>query len=236
MAEIAEPITGLFLPRPILPAAQIHPDLQVFFGQDLRGARLVHGLGFPVHDESEGFGTVGRDEADGRARWGYGFGGGETLRVADGAEDAAPVCVFAVQGRFDEGVAGDGRGDEFGVGERGRVDDPHADELGGSFAVSHDELGELLGEVREHFLHGFSVFRGGRGDGLAVGGAVGEDGEGVVGACAAVYGFGVEGALDGGGEEGLEGRGWDGGVGAEDAEEGGHVGMDHAGAFGHSCY
>ena len=71
---------------------------------------------------------------------------------------------------------------------------------------------------------------------MAAGGAVGEDGEGVVGACAAVYAYGIEGALDGVGEEGWEGCGWDGGVGAEDAEESGHVGMDHAGAFGHSCY
>ena len=37
MAEIAEPIISLFLPRPILPAAQIHPELQVLFGKDLRG-------------------------------------------------------------------------------------------------------------------------------------------------------------------------------------------------------
>lgn len=35
-------------------------------------------------------------------------------------------------------------------------------------------------------------------------------------------------------EEGLQGRGVDGGVGAEDAEEGGHVRVDHAGAFGHA--
>ena len=71
---------------------------------------------------------------------------------------------------------------------------------------------------------------------MAARGAVGEDGEGVVGACAAVYAYGVEGALDGVGEERLESGGWDGSVGAEDAEEGGHVGMDHAGTFGHSGY
>lgn len=37
------------------------------------------------------------------------------------------------------------------------------------------------------------------------------------------------------GEGGFEGSWGDGGVGAENAEEGGHVGVDHAGAFGHAC-
>lgn len=242
MAEIAEPITGLFFPRPVRSAPEIDQDLQVLLGEDLRRAALVHGLGFPVDDELERLaGPVARHEADGCPGRDDGCGGGgETLRVADGAEDAAPVGVLAVQGRLDQGVPRDGRGDELGVREGGRVCDSDADELRRSFAVAHDELRELLREVREDLLHGGSVVRGGRGDGLAAGGggggAVGEDGEGVVCAGAAVYADGVEGALDGVGEEGLEGGGWDGGVGAEDAEEGGHVGMDHAGAFGHSGY
>ena len=108
MAEIAKPITSLFPPPPIRTAPQIHQDLEVLFSEYLRRARLVHDLGFPVDDELERCGPVGRDEADGCAGGDDGFGGGEILRVADCAEDAAPVCVFAVQGRFDEGVAGDG--------------------------------------------------------------------------------------------------------------------------------
>lgn len=248
MAEIAKPITSLFFPRPVRSAPQIHPDLQVLLGQDLRRAALVHGLRLPVDDEFERRAggpvvvVIGDDghEADGRPGGDDGVRGGETVRVADGAEDAAPVGVLAVQGRLDQGVPRDGRGDEPGVRVGGRVCDSDADELRRALAVAHDELRELLREVREDLLHGDAVVRGGRGDGVAGGGggggAVGEDGEGVVCAGAAVYADGVEGALDGVGEEGLEGGGGDGGVGAEDAEEGGHVGVDHAGAFGHSGY
>ena len=236
MAEVAEPITGLFPTGPVPPAPQVHADLEVLVGEDLGGARLVHSLGLPVHDELEGFGAVGRDEADGRPGRDDGAGGREALRVADRAEDAAPVGVFAVQGRFDQGVPGDGGGDAFRVRERGRVDDPDPHELGGPLAVPHHELRELLRETGEHVPHGSSVRGRGRRDGLTAGGAVGEDGEGVVGAGAAVYADGVEGALDGVGEKGLEGGGWDGSIGAEDAEERGHIGMDHAGAFGHACY
>ena len=108
MTEIAKPITRLLAARPVPPAAQIHKDLEILFREYLRGARLVHGLGFSVDDEFERCGPVGRDERDGCPGRDDGLGGGETLRVADCAEDAAPVGVFAVEGRFDEGVAGDG--------------------------------------------------------------------------------------------------------------------------------
>ena len=236
MAKVAKPITRLFGTGPVRSTAEIDQNFKILFREDRGRATLVHGLGFPVDDESERRGAVGGDEADGCAGRVDRFGGRETLRVADGAEDAAPVGVFAVQGRLDQGVAGDGGGDELGVRKGGRVDDSDPDELGGAFAVPHDELGELLREVREHLLHGFPVLGRRRVDGLAAGGTVGEDGEGVVGACAAVYADGVEGAVDGVGEERSESCGWDGSVGAEDTEERGHVWMDHAGAFGHSCY
>ena len=236
MAEVAEPVTRLLGPRPVGAAAEVHEDFEVLVREDLGGAGLVDGLGFAVHDERERWGAVGWDEGDGCAGGDDGPGGGEALRVADGAEDAAPVGVFAVQRGFDEGVAGDGCGDEFRVGEGGRVGDFDPYEFGRSFAVSDDELGELLRKGGEDGLHCGPVFRGGRRDGLAAAGAVGEDGEGVVGAGAAVYAYGVEGALGGVGEEGSEGRGWDGSVGAQDAEERGHVWMDHAGTFGHSRY
>ncbi len=205
MAEIAKPITRLLLPRSVRPASQIDEDFQVLFGENLRRARLIYGLGLAVYDELEGRGPVGRDEADGCSGRDDGAGGGEALGVADCAEDAAPVCVFAVQGGLDEGVTGDGGGDEFGVGEGGGVDDFDPDELGGALAVADDELGELLGEGCEDALHCEAVGGSGRGDGRAAGGAVGEDGEGVVGAGAAVYAYGVEGPLDGVGEERLEG-------------------------------
>lgn len=138
MAEIAKPITSLFPTAPIPTATQIDKDFEVLFGEYLRRARLIHGLGFPVDDELERFGAVGWDEADGCSGRDDGFCGRETLRVADGAEDAAPVGVFAVQGRFDQGVAGDGCSYEFRVWEGGGVDHFDADEFGGTLAVPDD--------------------------------------------------------------------------------------------------
>ena len=108
MAEVAKPITCLLLTCPILSPSQIDKDLQVLVREYMRRTRLIHGLGFPIDDEFERFGPVGRHEADGCAGRDDGSGGRQALRVADCAEDAAPVCVFAVQGRFDQGVAGDG--------------------------------------------------------------------------------------------------------------------------------
>ena len=108
VAEIAEPITGLLPAGPLPAAAQVDTDLEVLLGEDLRRAPLVHGLGLPGHDEAEGRRPVGRDEADGCPGGDHRLRGGQTLRVADGAEDAAPVGVFAVEGGFDQGVAGDG--------------------------------------------------------------------------------------------------------------------------------
>ena len=72
----------------------------------------------------------------------------------------------------------------------------------------------------------------GRRDGEPASGAIGEECYGVVGGGVAVDGDGVEGFGYCRGEEGLEGGWGDGGVDAEDPEEGGHVGVDHAGAFG----
>lgn len=129
--------------------------------------------------------------------------------VADGAEDAAPVGVFAVQGGLDERGARDAGGD--GVGVRGGWGgaDVDLDELGGAFAVADDEVGELLAEVGEDAGEGYVVGVEGvvggwgwRGGGVVVGGvvcgrrraggAVGEDGEGVVGGGVAVDGDAVE--------------------------------------------
>ena len=116
----------------------------------------------------------------------------------------------------------------------GSAADSDPDEFGCALAVADDELGEGLGEGCEDFLEGDAVGGGWRGDGLATCGAVGEESDGVVGGCVAVYAYAVEGAVHGVGKEGLECGGWDRGVGGEDAEEGGHVGVDHAGAFGHA--
>lgn len=92
------------------------------------------------------------------------------------------------------------------------VEDADRDELGGALAVADDELRQGLREGREDVLHGCVVVGGRGGEGGAACGAVGEDGDGVVGACVAVDGDGVEGPGYGVGEEGLEGGGGDGGV------------------------
>lgn len=113
--------------------------------------------------------------------------------------------------------------------------DADADEFGGAFAVTDDELRELLRERRDDFCDGFAVFRGQRCDGVAACGAVGQESEGVIGGGVAIDADGVEGAIHGVFEEGSKGCGGDGSVCEEHAEESGHVGVDHAGAFGHAC-
>lgn len=105
------------------------------------------------------------------------------------------------------------------------------DEFRGPFAVADDELRELAREGCEGVLEDDAIGRREGGDGGAAGGAVGEQGDGVVGGGVAVDGDGVEGAVDGVGEEGREGGGGDGGIGGENTEEGGHVRVDHAGAY-----
>lgn len=116
----------------------------------------------------------------------------------------------------------------------GGVGDADGDELGCALAVADDQLGQVDGEVGQCLLEGGEV--GGRGavDGLAAGGTVGEDGDGVVGRGVAVDGDAVERLGDGGRERSLQRARGDGGVGADDAEQGGHVGVDHAGALGHA--
>ena len=80
------------------------------------------------------------------------------------------------------------------IGRGGADGDLH--EFGGAFAVADDELGETLREGCEDLLQGCvvgGVARGdGRGGGRGGSGAVGEDGDCVVGGGVAVDGDGVE--------------------------------------------
>lgn len=161
--------------------------------------------------------------------------GGEVRGVPDRAEDAAPVGVFAVEGGFDERGARDGGCYAAGVEVGDCPDNVDVDEFGGAFAVANDELGELLGEGCEGLQEGEAVWGGEGSDGGTAGGTVGEEGDGVVCGCVAVDGDGVEGSVDGVGEQEGKGACGDRGVGRENAEEGGHVRVDHAGAFGHAC-
>ncbi len=105
------------------------------------------------------------------------------------------------------------------------------DEFRSPLAVADDELRELAREGCEGVLEDDAVGERERFDRGAAGGAVGEEGDGVVGGGIAVDGDGVKGAVDGVGEEGRKGGGGDGGIGGEDTKEGGHIRVDHAGAY-----
>ena len=113
----------------------------------------------------------------------------------------------------------------------------HSDrhELGGAFAVPHDQLRQRGAETGQDGLEGDVVGRVGRCDGGSACGAVGQKRHRVVGRSVAVDGDAVEGAGDGVLEEGGERGGGDGRVGAENAQKRGHARVDHACAFGHAC-
>lgn len=104
MREIASPVR-----RRLVSESQLDPDLEVLLLEDLSGPLLVHLLRLAVDQELELRGTILRDEGDGD----LGRVDGEVERggVADGAKDATPVGVFAVEGGLDEGGGRDGRGD-----------------------------------------------------------------------------------------------------------------------------
>lgn len=228
MTEVAKPITRLLAPTP-----QIHQNLQILRLQDLRRPCLVHPLRLPIHQQPQHLAPIRRHETH-RRPLRHHRPLRHPRRVAHRAQDTAPVRIPPVQRRLDERGLGDRRGDLPRVGIRGRVRDAHVHELGGALAVADDEFREIGGEGGEGMLHDATVGAGRVGDGRAAGGAVGQHGDGVVGAGVAVDGDAVEAAVGGVREEGVQGGRGDGRVGAEDAEEGGHVGVDHAGAFGHA--
>ena len=122
-----------------------------------------------------------------------------------------------------------------GVGKGGGISNADPDELGGTFAVADDELRELLRECCDNLCESLAIFGHQRCDWVATCGAVGEESQGVVCGGIPVYADGVERAVNGVCEEGLEGFGRNGRVGEEHAKKGGHVGVNHAGAFGHAC-
>lgn len=236
VAKIAEPVNSLFTTQALLTlltTTQVNNDLQILLLENDTSALLIDLFRLTVDKQLEHGTPIHRLEADART-FRDDCSRGYALCVPDRAEDTAPVGVAAVEGGLDERGPGDGGGDETGGLVVWGVLDAYGDELGGAFAVADDELRERLRERGEDVLHGGVVVRGGGADGGAAGGAVGENGDRVVCACVAVDGDGVEGARDGVHQEGLQGGGVDGGVGAEDAEEGGHVRVDHAGAFGHA--
>lgn len=94
--EVARPVRRRLLSQP-----QLDPNLKILLLQDLRGPLLVNLLRLAVDQELEFGSSVLRDERDGDL--GRVDGEVEGGGVANGAEDATPVGVFAVEGGFDEG-------------------------------------------------------------------------------------------------------------------------------------
>lgn len=237
MTKIAKPIQPLLPPKsllPLLPATKINHYLQILILQDPRRPLLIHRLRLPINKQLQFRTTINRPKAHARPLRNH-----RPLRnplcIPDRAQDAPPIRILAVQRRLDQRRPRDRRRNHLRVSVRWRIAHAHHDEFRRAFAVAHDQLRERLREAGQDGLHGGVIWGGCGGDCLAACGAVGEEGDGVVGACVAIYGDGVEGAGDGMGQEGFQGGGTDGDVGAEDAEEGGHVRVDHAGAFGHAC-
>ena len=101
--EVASPVG-----RALVSEAQLDADLEVLLSEDLARAGFVDVLRLSVDEELQRRGTVLRDERDrdfGRVDFEPG------LRVPDGAEDAAPVGVLAMQCALDQRRGRDGRSD-----------------------------------------------------------------------------------------------------------------------------
>ncbi len=153
--------------------------------------------------------------------------------VPDGTGEASPVGVAAEDGALDEAGSCDGHGAVTRLGFGSRVGNFDGDESRGAFAVGGDGAGEVGADIGEGLLE-FVVIRSSPAEGLLPRGAVGEDDGHVAGGSVAVDGDAVEGAIDGGAESGAEVSLVNARVGGQEGEHGGHVGMNHAGAFGDS--
>lgn len=101
MREITSPVGSLLLSQ-----VQLHPDFQILHLQDLARPSLIHLLRLAINQQFQGFRLVLRDKGD-RDLLGVDLG---DARVSDGAEDATPVRVLAVEGGLDKGRCCDGRG------------------------------------------------------------------------------------------------------------------------------
>ena len=145
--------------------------------------------------------------------------------IAGGADDAAPVGVFAIERGFHQRRSGDRATDDFGLLFAGGACNADRDELGGAFTIAGDLFGQVDARLGERFLK-FLARR------LDARGAVGEDEQRVVGAGVAVDGDAVERAARSVLQAQAQARRRDNRVGHHHAEHGGHVGMDHAAALG----
>ena len=119
----------------------------------------------------------------------------------------------------------------FAARSRGSAANFDFDYVPGAFAIGDDLQGERLADEFQRRAEFFPIVICVC-DFARAGCAVGQQRDGVVGGGVAVHGDGVEGSLDDGAQRAGEQRGGNGRVGGEKAEHGGHVGLNHSGAFG----
>lgn len=159
VTKVAEPILGV-----LGAGAQIDLDLEILVLEQARGTLLIDRLGLAVDQQLQlalglGLGRGGRHEADVGLGWDDGVARAQVRRVADRAQDAAPVRILAVQGGFDQGRARDRRRNQARVARGRRVADADLDKFRGALAVAHHELRESLCEGRQDRRHGRVVGR-----------------------------------------------------------------------------
>ena len=155
-------------------------------------------------------------------------------RVAHRGQDAAQVRVAGVKGRFHQRRVGNGIGHLAALGAGAPAFNAHGDELGGSFAIAHDGLGQLLRGVHQCGLELLAAGAVPVADGRVARLVRGQHDEGIVGRGVAVDADAVERAIGQFARQlGQQGR-VDGGVGSQVAQHGGHVGADHARALAHA--
>src|SRR5882672_1094319 len=152
-------------------------------------------------------------------------------RTTCGGEDAAPIGVAAGESGFDEGRSGDGFGYFLCAGFGFGATDFDFDDALSAFAVGDDLLCEGAADTFESCGE-LAVGFGAVCDGRRTGGAVGEDEERVIGGRVTVDANRVNRSRSDIAQRSLQKRRRNVGVGGDEGERGGHVGMNHAGAFG----
>ena len=152
--------------------------------------------------------------------------------ITGGGEQAAEIGVGGGEGGFHQRRAGNGVGNLLGFFAAFGVVHADGDEFARALAVADDGLRQFEGEAAEQFFQ-LAVARVGDVVDFALAAfAGGDDNEAVVGAGIAVYRDAVERHIGDFLRQQLQNGLGDFGIGGDKAEHGGHVGMDHARAFG----
>ena len=205
---------------------QVGAEAHLPLAQQGAGAGLVEGMGRAQVEEAEVF-AFAVQQPEGQAVQGQ-----IAARVAQGGHHPPPVGVGALHRRLDAQGAHHLAGGAAGVGQGGRPLHRHLDEAAGALGVQDHGPGQVLAGQDEGLPQG-----AGQGvtvlDGLPPAQAVGQQHHHVVGAGVRVHVYQVEGGVHRLPQRRLQEGLGDGGVGGQEAEHGGHVGVDHAGALGH---